>query len=120
MAKIKADIDTKKLMKWIKKTEVGFPREAKDILGLYTVEIYSHAYDWCPVRTGYLRDSITMEIKNGGTVGEVKTNGVYYAKFVEFGTVNQYPQPFMRPAYNVYSKQFIEDILKLVDKYTSK
>ena len=58
-----------------------------------------------------------MELKNGGTVGVVKTNGVYYAKFVEFGTVNQYAQPFMRPAWNVYSKQFIQEILNLVDKY---
>lgn len=117
MAKIKADIDTKKFMKWIKEMDTGFPKEAKDILGLYTVEMYQHAHDWCPVRTGYLRDSITMELKNGGTVGVVKTNGVYYAKFVEFGTVNRYAQPFMRPAWNVYSKQFIQEILNLVDKY---
>ena len=118
MAKMKADIDTKKLFNWIRKTQDGFPKEAKDLLGLYTVEIYQHAYDWCPKRTGYLRDSITMEIKKGGTVGVVRTNGVYYARFAEWGTINRYAQPFMRPAWNVYSKQFYQELFDLILKYT--
>lgn len=117
MAKIKADIDTKKLMNWIRKTETGFPQDAKNLLGLYTVEIYQHAHDWCPVRTGYLRDSITMELQKGGTVGVVRTNGVYYAKFVEWGTINQHAQPFMRPAWNVYSTQFYKELFDLILKY---
>lgn len=36
--------------------------------------------------------------RGGGTFGGARTDG-YYAHFVEFGTVNNRAQPFMRPAF---------------------
>ncbi len=67
-----------------------------------------------PVRSGSLRDSIEVtddrdarlygRIGGGdvsvyvGPVGSTEDGDVFYAKFVEFGTVNHRPQPFLRPA----------------------
>jgi HK97 gp10 family phage protein len=56
-------------------------------------------------RPGTLRDSITTErpMRAGqpGQTVRVVTR-LYYAKFVEFGTRNMRPRPFMRPAANAY------------------
>lgn len=64
----------------------------------------------CPVRTGLLRNSIhTSEVRKDYSV-KVSTN-VFYAPFVEFGTIRQNAQPFMRPAlYN--NQKFCIDYLK--------
>ena len=50
----------------------------------------------CPVDTGRLRSSIHFEIlgKDEVFVG----TDVEYAEYVEFGTMRQRPQPYMRPA----------------------
>jgi len=45
-----------------------------------------------PVDTGRLRNSIKAEIKNG----EIIISLVDYGKYVEFGTVYQKPNPFIR------------------------
>lgn len=48
--------------------------------------------DVAPVRTGILKGSITVVPTSQGLI----LNFVDYAKFVEFGTVNQKPNPFIR------------------------
>ena len=50
----------------------------------------------CPVDTGELRRSIKAETtgKNSATVG----TDLYYAEYVEYGTIKQKPQPYMEPA----------------------
>lgn len=58
-----------------------------------------------PERTGTLRRSIVTErLTRGGkesnTVRVVAR--VFYAKFLEFGTRNMRPRPFMRPAANAH------------------
>jgi HK97 gp10 family phage protein len=49
----------------------------------------------CPVDTGNLRGSLTYKVNEDGA--EVGTN-VDYAAHVEFGTVRQKAQPYLRPA----------------------
>lgn len=53
----------------------------------------------CPVDTGRLRASITHKVENDGISASatIGTN-VEYAPHVEFGTVHQKAQPFLRPA----------------------
>lgn len=116
MGRMKVSIEDKEFRKWLRKTETGIAKELKDTLASYTASIEDLAKQLCPVDTGYLRSSITMEIKSGGTVGIVRV-GAYYGKYVEFGTVYQNPQPYLIPAYNILSKQFVDEIIKKVDKY---
>lgn len=72
------------------------------------------AQGYCPVRTGALRDSISVTMQDGDkTVTAVVSAGMDYASYVEYGTgrrggpapyphveswAGQSPQPFMRPA----------------------
>lgn len=119
MARIKVDTDTKKFRKWLKKADDGIAKELKDTLISYTGSIEDLAKQLCPVDTGYLRQSITMEIQKGGYVGIVRV-GAYYARYVEFGTVYQNPQPYLMPAYNILSKEFVEEIINKIDKYLAE
>lgn len=48
-----------------------------------------------PVRTGALRDSITVVVDSDDTVG--LGAGVEYAIFIELGTVHEHAQPFIAP-----------------------
>lgn len=54
-------------------------------------EVEAGAKAQAPVLTGALRDSIAAGPDN-------VTVGVEYAGFVEYGTVNMPPEPFLRPA----------------------
>lgn len=49
----------------------------------------------CPVDTGALRDSITVESDGNSAVVSANTD---YAAFVEFGTSKMAPQPYLVPA----------------------
>lgn len=71
----------------------------------------------CPVDTGALRNSIKAEIT--GTSFEVGTD-LYYAKFVEFGTVKQRPQPYLYPAIAENRKRIIEIVQEEIRKELSK
>lgn len=64
----------------------------------------------CPVDTGRLRNSITHAVSEAETCVYIGTN-VYYAPYVEMGTVNTKAQPFLKPAATEY-KQVYEGILK--------
>lgn len=63
------------------------------------------------VDTGQLRDSITHRVANEGgeLVGEVGTP-TEYAPYIEYGTMYQKAQPFLRPAFRE-NKKNIENIL---------
>lgn len=119
MARIKVDTDTKKFRKWLKQADSGIAKELKDTLISYTGSIEDLAKQLCPVDTGYLRQSISMEIKKGGYEGIVRV-GAYYGKYVEFGTYFQNPQPFLIPAYNILSKQFVDKIIETVNDYLAE
>jgi len=63
-----------------------------------------------PVDTGRLRSSITLEtVENANGLINIKIGTpVYYAPFVEFGTVKQPAQPFLRPAIDQVISEFNE------------
>lgn len=57
-----------------------------------------------PVKTGRLQGSILQKVTKKSTMsyqGEVSTQGVPYAGFMEFGTSRVQARPFMRPAVNL-------------------
>jgi HK97 gp10 family phage protein len=78
--------------------------EAVKIVSTAAMVTASVARQLAPVDTGAMRDSIYVEQQGEArfTVG-VKES---YAKFVEYGTVHQDAQPFLRPAFELARKDF--------------
>lgn len=73
------------------------------------IQLLQGAQKRSPVDTGALRRSIRLSLENGNLKAVVKTN-VPYAKFVEYETIRQKAQPFMRPSLRVQKVKFIRDI----------
>lgn len=72
-----------------------------------------------PVDQGELMDSIIVSTKLNSAQRHRKTKGgvdmhvgptVYYGHFVEFGTVKQSAQPFMRPAWESNKEKVLGDL----------
>lgn len=88
---------------------------ARAVTAKYTDLIVKEAKRLVPVDTGRLRDSITADTK-GEAGRSIATGDIVadapYAGFVEFGTVRQAPQPFMRPALRKYRKGFKDDLAR--------
>jgi HK97 gp10 family phage protein len=72
-----------------------------------TLAVQRRAKERCPVDTGRLRNSIAVELEDGGMNGAVGTN-VEYAPFVEFGTSRMPAQPYLLPAFEEERAVFIE------------
>lgn len=58
-------------------------------------KVFENSQELVPVNTGELKASGKYD-QNGITYGDSQ---VGYANFVEFGTIHQRPQPYIRPAY---------------------
>lgn len=63
--------------------------------------------------TGKLKESITLDITDGGLTAEVEPTAEY-APYVELGTRFMEAQPFLKPAWEVQKEQFKKDMQKLV------
>ena len=58
-----------------------------------------------PRRDGDLKASIATNIREDGLQAAIGSN-LYYAKFVEFGTVRTRKRPFLYPAFRLAVRQF--------------
>ena len=65
----------------------------------------TYAKQICPVDTGRLRNSITHAQQDLNT--EVIGTNVYYAPFVELGTVRAKARPFLRPAAEDHGDEYM-------------
>ncbi|MFS0736935.1 HK97-gp10 family putative phage morphogenesis protein [Sphingomonas sp. 1P06PA] len=78
--------------------------------------IASRAKELVPVDTGALRDSIEVQLPSGNAptaiVGAREPQG-FYDNYIEFGTVNMPPQPFLRPAW----EEQRDDAQRIVSKH---
>lgn len=83
--------------------------ELRTIVKNNGVELVQGAQDRSPVDTGALRRSIRLSLENNNLKAVVKTN-VPYAKFVEYGTIRQKAQPYMRPSLRVQKAEFVKAI----------
>lgn len=73
-----------------------------------------------PVLTGNLRRSIHTEVSTGGGKAEARVGtNVEYGPHVEFGTSNQRPQPYLRPAYDENKGQAIGEITAVLQELTT-
>lgn len=73
-------------------------------------DIERDAKQLCPVRSGRLRDSISTSIEGDGRFASIQAEigpTVPYALEVEYGTSEQPPEPFMRPALSQNEPSFV-------------
>ena len=101
-----AKVDIKDYSKNVKSAYDQARERSLEIIGL-TAEKY--AKEATPVRTGRLRNSITHEVDAKDVyIG----SNVEYAPHVEYGTIHQKAQPFLRPAATEHTstyKRIIQD-----------
>ncbi|MCW4025334.1 MAG: HK97 gp10 family phage protein [Candidatus Bathyarchaeota archaeon] len=92
----------------MKRFDVEMQRKVQEQLEAWAEAVKSEAEREAPIRTGYLRSSITVESHNW----QMKV-GAYaaYAAAVEFGTRNHYPDPFLRPAIEEH-KPRLEQVIR--------
>lgn len=87
--------------------------ELRTIVKNNGVQLVQGAQKRSPVDTGALRRSIRLSLENNNLKAVVKTN-VPYAKFVEYGTIRQKAQPYMRPSLRVQKGKFIKAVKNAV------
>lgn len=108
------EVDNKQLLKHIAAIENNTDEIAHEIVTNLGAIAQKAARNMVPVDTGALKQSLTLEVDtNVATVG----SSLEYAPYVEYGTVNQAPQPYLQPALAI-AKQQADNVLKAVaDKY---
>lgn len=62
---------------------------------------------------GKLKQSIGLDITDGGLTAEVEPTADY-AAYVEYGTRFMEAQPYLKPAYDEQKKKFVKDLNELV------
>ena len=87
-----------RLQRFGNKVKKGLPLTLKEV----AVNVRNNAKNIVAVKTGRLQRSIRVMNVSSHSV-EVRT-AVPYAGFVEFGTINQAAQPYLRPAIAMTAK----------------
>ena len=87
--------------------------ELRNIVKNNGIQLVQGAQKRSPVDTGALRRSIRLNLEDGNLKAVVKTN-VPYAKFVEYGTIRQKAQPYMRPSFRVQKAKFVNAVKNAV------
>lgn len=98
----------------LNKYSIGATQRVKEIIGKTALDIQRGAKKRCPVDTGALRNSITVDFYPSGPTAEIGPH-MPYAGHVEFGTVKQKAQPYLFPAYEEERPKFekaIKEVLK--------
>ena len=75
-------------------------------------DVEAIAKSLCPVDTGFLRNSIGVDLKLTEVAAEIGPTAEYGA-FVEFGTSTQPPAAYMGPALDRVSPGFVQAIEQL-------
>lgn len=100
-----ANVTIKDYSKQVMAAMVSPVNRALEIIGL-TAEKY--AKENCPVDTGRLRNSITHSVEGKDVFVGSATE---YAASVEYGTIKQKAQPYLRPAATDHSETYKQIIL---------
>ena len=78
--------------------DISIPVDYSEAAEVFKTMFLDVARELVPVRTGYLKSTITAEIGEA-SMGEVTAEAsAEYAQYVEFGTYRQMPQPYFIPA----------------------
>lgn len=89
------------------------PEDVKNAVKEHGVALQREAREIVPVKTGQLRDSLTLTLEDEGYTAVVGTP-VEYASYVEYGTRFQTAKPYLRPALLKVKDDFIKDMKKMI------
>lgn len=84
----------------------------KKVVKFRGAKLQERAKYYAPVRHGWLRDNINLDLTNGGYTAVIESHADYGA-YVEYGTRYMGSRPYMRPAFFEQSKDFMSDVRKL-------
>lgn len=107
---------------------------AKSALRKGAKPIRDTAISLAPIRSGTLRNAIRIGVLPKGTYGDAalgvivrsgkkwqsKGQDAWYAPFIEYGTVKQNPQPFLRPALDWRGAEAIQLVAKGISERIAK
>ena len=113
MASFEFDLDTDELTAYSKvlaKAGRKVGQAGERVTVTFGQRIVDSAQDIVAVDSGELHDSIGLLERSGG--GDVVATAPH-AGFVEFGTVNMPPQPFLRPAFRKHRKGYRQALLNV-------
>ena len=94
------------------KASAEVTRRAQVVVRKTAADIEASGKRNAAVDTGFMRDSISTTISNGGLSAEIGPTASYGA-YVENGTRRMRPQPFMRPAADQHFPEFTEAVDRL-------
>ena len=93
----------------------GIQDATKQAIAKVCIDTESKAKNLAPVDTGYLKNSIQMDLSRlSELVGEVAV-GAEYAVYVEFGTSRMVAQPYMTPAAEDVGASLVEVVQRLIN-----
>ena len=104
--------DLLKLSADLGKASAEVTRRAQVVVRKTAADIEASGKRNAAVDTGFMRDSISTTISNGGLSAEIGPTASYGA-YVEFGTRRMRPQPFMGPAADQHFPEFTEAVARL-------
>jgi len=104
----------KEVQDWLREIADTVHDDVVDAVKQTTGEIEQAALRLVPVDTGRLKQSIAKEIRHKGMIGRVKAE-TPYAPSVEYGSVRQPEQPFLRPAFERHAPKLRRRISKIID-----
>lgn len=90
-----------------------FSKAIAKSIGKATAKMEQKAVKLCPVDTGRLRNSIYAKSSNDKIKIGANTD---YAEYVEYGTVKQRSQPYIRPAVQEGIDYLVDEIVKELNK----
>jgi HK97 gp10 family phage protein len=101
------------IMQALKKKADEIAQGVADGVNETALQIHGDAVQNCPVDTGRLRSSVRLAKRatRDDAVAEVSTD-VEYAEHVEYGTIDQYAQPFMQPALERHGPKLPDNIAR--------
>lgn len=122
MQLIASKSDLRKIDRELKKVDSDVVRGMKEVVSGTADDIAETAKDLVKKVTGSLGDSIEIILGESGLYAEIeaygnKSEGDYYAVFVEYGTLaHGPPQPFMVPAGKAHEHSFVQESRKVIKR----
>lgn len=87
-------------------------KDVENVVKLNGAEMQAKAQRRASVDTGFMKRSITLEIRDNGMTAVVKSNA-QYSGYVNYGTRFQAANPFMTSSFNEQKLRFIGDLKRL-------